>query len=203
MKTILLSAAAALLLASCSSTDKKENTTGDGDTAVLQGRDQTVDNDGQKGEMGSPNDNANWADIDFIGAPAVKYDEITDRDIDVRGNDQYGIYGLGENVLFNTGESTIRPDAEARLKTVAGSINQRYGGGRVKIYGFTDAEGSEAANMQLSQARAEAVKTYLSSNGIDAGRVSVHAKGEAGPVASNATEAGKQQNRRVQIVARK
>lgn len=201
---LLLPAAALLLMASCASTDKKENTTGNEDTAVLLTRDKTVDNDDQPGETGSASDDANWNDIDFTGAPAVKYSEITDRDIEVRGNESYGIYGLGENVLFNTGESTLRSDAEGRLRSIAASINQRYGGGRVKIYGFTDAEGSDAANMQLSQARAAAVKTWLQSNGnIAADRLSVHAKGESGPVASNATDAGKQQNRRVQIVAKR
>ena len=53
-----------------------------------------------------------------------------------------------------------------------------------------------------SKQRADAVKGWLQSNGIDAGRISVNAIGEARPVASNSTEAGRQQNRRVEIVAR-
>src|SRR5829696_7133193 len=56
-------------------------------------------------------DGDNWNDVDF-NAPAVSYDEITDRNIDVRGNNNYGIYGLGENILFDEGKSTIRSSAE-------------------------------------------------------------------------------------------
>jgi len=204
MKYTTLLAAAALSLAACSETSKKENTTGHEDTAVLLQNDATVKNDGQPGESGSPNDDANWNDIDVIGAPAAKYDEVTDRGITVRGTDNYGVYELEESVLFNTGEASIRPDAEAKLKSIAASINQRYNGGRVRIYGFTDATGSAQSNQQLSQQRAEAVRTWLSSNGnMPADRLSIQAMGESGAVASNNTEAGKQQNRRVQVVARK
>lgn len=204
MKYGILSAAiVALGLASCSETNKT-GTTGDADTAVLLQNDATVNNDGQPGEMGSPNDDANWNDIDVIGAPAAKYDEITDRGITVRGNENYGVYDLEENVLFNTGEATIRSDAEARLKSIAGSIKQRYDGGRVRIYGFTDAQGGAEMNKELSQKRAEAVRMWLQSNAsMPADRLSIQAMGESGAVATNTTEAGKQQNRRVQIVARK
>lgn len=200
---ILAAAVIALGMTACTESNKK-GTTGDADTAVLLQNDETVKNDAQPGEMGSPNDDANWNDIDVIGAPAAKYDEITDKGITVRGNENYGVYDLEENVLFNTGEATIRPDAEARLKSIAGSIKQRYDGGRVRIYGFTDASGSAQANQQLSQQRAEAVRMWLQSNAsMPADRLSIQAMGESGAVATNTTEAGKQQNRRVQIVARK
>lgn len=201
---VLTAALLSLSLASCSETNKTGNETGDADTAVLLQNDATVKNDGQPGEMGSPTDDANWNDIDVIGAPAAKYDEVTDRSITVRGTENYGVYDLEENVLFNTGEASIRTDAEAKLKSIAASINQRYNGGRVRIYGFTDAQGSAESNKQLSQQRAEAVRTWMQSNAnIGADRLSIQAMGESGAVASNSTEAGKQQNRRVQIVARK
>ena len=72
----------------------------------------------------------------------------------------------------------------------------------MRVYGFTDAQGSAGYNKELAQQRADAVKSWLSSNGIDAGRISVNAIGEGQPVATNNTEAGRQQNRRVEIVAR-
>ena len=200
---ILATAVIALSMTACTESNKK-GTTGDADTAVLLQNDETVKNDGQPGEMGSPNDDANWNDIDVIGAPAAKYDEITDKGITVRGNENYGVYDLEENVLFNTGEATIRPDADARLKSIAGSITQRYNGGRVRIYGFTDATGDAGMNKELSQKRAEAVRMWLEKNAnMSAGNLSIQAMGETGAVATNTTEAGKQQNRRVQIVARK
>lgn len=144
---------------------------------------------------------ADWNGVDF-NAPAASYDEITDKAINVRGSGAYGIYGLGENVLFDEGKATIRPDAEANLKQIVSSIDKRYNGGDVRVYGFTDAKGSAGYNEQLAQQRADAVKAWLQRAGMDAGRISVNAIGEAQPVASNATEEGRQQNRRVEIVAR-
>lgn len=145
---------------------------------------------------------ADWTGIDF-NAPAVNYDEITDKNINVRGNDGYGIYGLGENILFDENKATIRSDAEANLKQITSSIDKRYGGGEVRVYGFTDAQGSAGYNKDLAQQRADAVKAWMQSNGVDAGRISVNAIGEGQPVATNNTEEGRQQNRRVEIVARK
>ncbi|HVG40452.1 MAG TPA: OmpA family protein [Chitinophagaceae bacterium] len=143
-----------------------------------------------------------WNDIDF-NAPAAKYDEITDKNIDVRGNDRYGIYGLGEDILFDEGKSTIRTDAEANLKQITSSISKRYNGGDVRIYGHTDATGSAGTNKELSEKRAEAVRNWLVKNGnLAEGNVSLHPAGESRPVATNSTEAGRQKNRRVEIVAR-
>jgi len=142
-----------------------------------------------------------WNGIDF-NSPTLSYDEITDKSINVRGTNSYGIYGLGENILFDEGKAIIRADAAANLNQVTGSINKRYSGGEVRVYGYTDSTGSAGANMELAQQRADAVKGWLQSNGIDAGRISVNAIGEAKPVATNSTEAGRQQNRRVEIVAR-
>lgn len=146
---------------------------------------------------------AGWSTVDW-NAPRAHYEEITDRNIEVRGNDQYTIYGLGENVLFDKDAASIRSGAEGNLKQIAASINKRYQGGEVRLYGFTDATGSEGHNQELSAQRAAAVKDWLSQHGnIAADRISTEAEGESHPVASNATEEGKQQNRRVEIVARK
>lgn len=145
--------------------------------------------------------NDGW-DIDW-NAPAVTYNEITGGDIEVRGNDNYAIYGMEESVLFDTDQATLRSSAADKLKQVAASIQQRYDDGQVRIYGYTDAEGSAGHNKELSKQRAEAVKNWLTQNGIEASKLSVHARGENDPVATNATEEGKQQNRRVEIVARK
>jgi outer membrane protein OmpA-like peptidoglycan-associated protein len=144
---------------------------------------------------------ADWDGVDF-NAPAVNYEEITDRNINVRGNDSYGIYGMDETILFGVDKATIRPEAEANLKEIAASIGKRYNAGDIRVYGFTDAQGSAGYNKDLAQQRADAVKAWLQSNGIDAGRISVNAIGEAQPVATNNTEAGRKENRRVEIVAR-
>jgi outer membrane protein OmpA-like peptidoglycan-associated protein len=69
--------------------------------------------------------------------------------------------------------------------------------------GFADSRGDKSYNKELSAQRAEAVKNYLVKNGnIEAARISVEPMGEAAPVASNATAAGRQENRRVEIAVR-
>lgn len=144
-----------------------------------------------------------WNDIDF-NAPAVAYDEITDKNINVRGNDNYGIYGVGETVLFDEGKSTIRSGAEANLKQIAESMGKRYNGSNVRVYGYTDAVGSAGYNKELAEQRAEAVRAWLVKSGnVTESNISVHPVGESQPVATNSTEAGRQQNRRVEIVTGK
>lgn len=147
------------------------------------------------------NTDGGWNSIDF-NAPSMSYDEITGKDVDVRGNANYGIYGLGENILFDEGKATLRSDAAANLQQVVSSIDKHYKGGDVRVYGYTDATGSAGANKELAQQRADAVKGWLESNGIESSKISENAIGEARPVATNSTEAGRQQNRRVEIVAR-
>lgn len=144
-----------------------------------------------------------WGDIDF-NAPAAAYDEITNKNINVRGNNNYAIYGLGENILFDEGKNTIRTDAAQNLKQIGGSINKRFKGGLVRIFGYTDSIGSKGYNKELATQRAEAVRTWLVQNGnISENNISLQPVGEAHPVASNASEQGRQQNRRVEIVVRK
>lgn len=70
------------------------------------------------------------------------------------------------------------------------------------MYGFTDSKGSAESNKQLAEQRAEAVQSWLAKNGISKDKVSVHPIGEGQPEASNSTAEGRQQNRRVEIVAR-
>ncbi|HVF80612.1 MAG TPA: OmpA family protein [Flavisolibacter sp.] len=176
--------------------NKDENKVADTNSAT------TVTGDSGTNQSTSNNTaSADWNSVDF-NAPAANYEEITDRNINVRGNNNYGIYGMDETVLFDENKATIRPQAEANLKQIAGSIGKRYNGGEVRVYGFTDAQGSAGYNKDLAQQRADAVKGWLGSNGFDASRISVNAVGEAQPVATNSTEAGRQQNRRVEIVAR-
>ncbi len=143
-----------------------------------------------------------WNDVDF-NAPAATYPEIKDSNITVRGNNNYGIYGLGENILFDEGKATLKADAEQNLKQIAASIEQRYKGADVRVYGYTDAIGSAGYNKELAEQRAQAVSDWLSKNGnIGKDKISMQPVGEERPVATNATSEGRKQNRRVEIVAR-
>jgi len=146
---------------------------------------------------------AEWDAINF-DLPASTYEEITDAEINVRGNDEYAIYSVDETILFGTDQSTIKDQAAQKLQQIATSMGQRFNGGRIRIYGYTDAQGSASYNKELAEQRAAAVQTWLVQNGnINADNVSLHPVGESRPVASNATAAGRQQNRRVEIVVRR
>lgn len=189
------------LMRSCNSNKGKEGATDStasassrSDTSASAGVGTTTDSSGAKGLA--------WGDVDF-NAPAASYAEITDKNINVRGNNNYGIYSLGENILFDEGKSTIRSDAAKNLKQVAASVEKRYKGGAVRVFGYTDAVGSAGYNKELAEQRATAVRDWLVKNGnISEDRISIQPVGEARPVASNSTEQGRQHNRRVEIVAR-
>jgi outer membrane protein OmpA-like peptidoglycan-associated protein len=143
----------------------------------------------------------NWDIVDF-DAPVATYEEITDSSISVRGNDEYTIYGLGENILFATNKNSIQPDAEKQLKQVSSSLNKRFKNVDIAVYGNTDATGNADQNKALGEKRAEAVKEWLIKNGnIDSSKITIHSKGQSDPVASNATAKGRHMNRRVEIVA--
>ena len=142
----------------------------------------------------------NWDSVDF-NAPDATYEEITDTSISVRGNDKYTIYGLGENILFETGKDQVQGSAKTKLDQISKSIKKRFSGYWVAVYGNTDSTGDAQQNKELSNKRAESVKKWLIENAdVSQDRISVGALGEEEPVASNATEKGRKMNRRVEIV---
>jgi outer membrane protein OmpA-like peptidoglycan-associated protein len=142
-------------------------------------------------------------DVDF-NAPAANYDEIKDKDITVRGTGGYAIYSLGGNILFDVDKSTIRADAASKLRQITASLGKRYADGEIAVYGYADTSGDQSHNKQLSEQRAESVKNWLVKNaGLSQDHITLHPMGESNPVATNATEQGKRENRSVQIVARK
>lgn len=103
-------------------------------------------------------------------------------------------------ILFDVNAAVIKPESYGTLKDIAGVL-QDNANVRVKIIGHTDADGDAAKNLALSKKRAEAVKNILQSEfKIDGSRMETDGKGAADPVASNATSAGKAQNRRVEFV---
>lgn len=105
---------------------------------------------------------------------------------------------LGD-VLFDTGSSTLKAGAESVLDRLAAFMrdNPEH---RLLIEGHTDSRGSDAYNIVLSDDRADAVADGLLERGISPNRMEIRALGEAYPVATNETAAGRQENRRVEIV---
>jgi OmpA-OmpF porin, OOP family len=103
-------------------------------------------------------------------------------------------------ILFETNAATIKPESNGVLKEVADAIKGNGGMG-VKIIGHTDSDGTDAANLELSKKRAEAVKTTLINNWkIEAVQLETDGRGEAQPVGDNKTKEGKAQNRRVEFL---
>src|SRR5690606_21598287 len=101
-------------------------------------------------------------------------------------------------IFFDFDRSDLTPLAERSLEVLA-EILINYPGYNVRLVGHTDALGSDAYNQTLSERRADAARTYLMMSGVRPSRIVAWGMGEAEPVASNATEAGRQQNRRVEV----
>lgn len=105
-----------------------------------------------------------------------------------------------QGILFDTGSDKLRPESTPTLEEIAAMLEQ-HPELRVRIEGHTDAVGDDAANLQLSDRRAAAVKDYLiTKKGVEAGRLEPQGLGETVPVGSNDTPEGRQQNRRVELV---
>ena len=103
------------------------------------------------------------------------------------------------DVLFDTGKSTLRPEAREKLAKISGIV-LAYPDLRLAIEGNTDSVGSDAMNQALSEQRAGSVRDYLAKENIPAASMTSRGFGKTQPVASNDTAEGRQQNRRVEMV---
>jgi outer membrane protein OmpA-like peptidoglycan-associated protein len=132
-----------------------------------------------------------------VGLQAQERAEVL-RELGARSTERGTVVTLGD-VLFDTGSANLNPGGMqqiARLSTyLAANPSQT-----VRIEGHTDSQGSATYNEALSQQRAASVRAGLVAAGIDPARVTAMGMGEALPVASNDTAAGRQQNRRVEII---
>ncbi|WP_193408576.1 OmpA family protein [Tardibacter chloracetimidivorans] len=108
------------------------------------------------------------------------------------------LLNMPSGITFDTDSYSIKPEFRTTLDNIAstlGSYNQTY----VDVYGHTDSTGADAYNMTLSRNRAESVAGYLATHGVARARIGTQGFGETQPVASNDTDAGRAQNRRVEI----
>jgi outer membrane protein OmpA-like peptidoglycan-associated protein len=103
------------------------------------------------------------------------------------------------DVLFDTGKQTLRPAAREKLAKISG-IMLAYPGLKLGIEGNTDSVGGDVYNQGLSEKRAESVRSYLAEEGIPGASMTALGLGKTQPIASNDTAAGRQQNRRVELV---
>ncbi len=105
---------------------------------------------------------------------------------------------MPNSITFNTNDSAMKTSANAVLDSVA-EVAKEYNKTRLQVIGYTDSTGNDKINIPLSERRAASVANYLALRGVDGARISAYGAGASNPIASNATEEGKAQNRRVEI----
>lgn len=124
-------------------------------------------------------------DPQLNGCPPVK---VTEKAIEIT-----------EQVHFEFGLATLRSESDSTLKSIAKALRDNPDIQKLSIEGHTDERGSDALNLNLSRARAEAVRAWLVAHGIEAERLSTKGFGKTRPIADNATDEGRERNRRVEF----
>lgn len=119
-------------------------------------------------------------------------------ELQAKKTERGAVVTLGD-VLFDFDRATLRSGAQQNLYRLVTFLNDDPER-ELLIEGHTDSVGSESYNLDLSQRRAQSVRDFLASNGIAASRMAVRGFGKARPIASNESDAGRQQNRRVEVV---
>jgi outer membrane protein OmpA-like peptidoglycan-associated protein len=107
---------------------------------------------------------------------------------------------LSGGVIFQSGKSTLNPNARAKLDEVARALAHQDKDSKILIEGHTDSVGTDEKNQQLSEARANEVKKYLATRGISEDRLTTAGFGESQPIADNKSPEGRANNRRVEII---
>jgi outer membrane protein OmpA-like peptidoglycan-associated protein len=109
-------------------------------------------------------------------------------------------YAAGvEDVLFSSGRADLKPAAIGNLSRLV-TFLARYRDRSLSIQGHTDSLGDEEGNQELSERRANSIKAYLVSQGIESTRLLAIGKGQSDPIAGNDSRAGRQQNRRAEVI---
>jgi outer membrane protein OmpA-like peptidoglycan-associated protein len=108
------------------------------------------------------------------------------------------ILNMPSNITFGVDSASVQPQFNETLVSV-GLVLRKFNKTIVDVYGHTDSTGSDSYNLDLSQRRAVAVATILANQGVDRRRFFIEGRGKSDPIASNATESGRAQNRRVEI----
>ncbi|WP_316798844.1 OmpA family protein [Pedobacter frigidisoli] len=125
--------------------------------------------------------------VDGSGCPLPKMDTTAAATSNVTGF---------EKIAFDFNSSVLKTESYPTLDKLSSTL--RENGGKVTVNGYASSEGTAAYNLKLSKDRANSVKTYLVNSGVNASQVATKGLGEANPIASNDTEEGRIQNRRVE-----
>jgi outer membrane protein OmpA-like peptidoglycan-associated protein len=207
IKTILAGTAAVVLLAACESPQGDLSRT---QTGALTGA-------AIGGLLGATSRSSDRLGATMVGAAAGAVGggiigQVLDRQAaelrrdlgpgtDVRNTGQEIIVTMPQDILFAVDSAQLRPDLRADLQVIAANL-RRNPDSIIRVVGHTDSTGSLDYNMRLSERRADSVAAELIQNGVPGQRIITQGMGPQQPVASNATAAGRAQNRRVEIVIR-
>ena len=123
---------------------------------------------------------------------------VSNPNISITNNGNELVVTMPEGILFAIDSATLNSTLQNDLRAVAANL-QRYPNSTIQVLGHTDNTGTAAYNFDLSQRRAQAVANVLVGSGVSSGRIQAIGRGEANPIASNLSEAGRAQNRRVEI----
>jgi len=110
--------------------------------------------------------------------------------------------GSLKGVFFETSSARLTQNSQVVLDNAAAEL-KRYPNLAVEVQAYTDSRGSDALNLKISEERAQSVRNYLLSKGVNADKVTAKGYGEANPIATNDTAEGRAQNRRVELVVKK
>jgi len=136
-----------------------------------------------------------------IAAAEAKAQETANRLAElgtVKKDERGTVLTLSGTLLFSSGQATLLPSAQLKLNEVADALKESNN--TFLIEGHTDGKGSDGFNQELSRRRAEAVREYLASRGVNSDKMRTVGLGESRPIADNATSEGRANNRRVEIV---
>ncbi len=207
MKKILISLAAITLLVGCSSA-KKTDTVNNMEATLARVEQENSDVqkmiEGYKTDIQSSKETISSLESDINAIDAfINPETVFDKDgvIIKQERDSLTLI-MPTDVVFDFNKASIKKEFKPMLDTVAEALNI-YTSLEVKIDGHTDNVGEYNYNMSLSKKRAESAKKYLVSKGVDNSRVATEGFSFSKPVASNATQEGRDKNRRIEVILKK
>jgi OOP family OmpA-OmpF porin len=165
--------------------------------ADLQGVINDADGDGVADKFDKCPGTTSGVVVDGAGCPLVAPAPVVREKVIITESDRRVVADAIRNLEFDVNKSTIRAKSYPTLNRVADLLKSKSFS--LRLAGHTDSQGSDALNMALSKDRAESIKAYLVSQGVNASRVEATGYGETQPIASNKTAAGRQKNRRVEF----
>ncbi len=207
MKKLLISLAAVTLLVGCSSA-KKADTLNNMETSLARVEQENADVqemiEGYKSDIQSAKATISSLESDINAIDAfVNPETVFDKDgVIIKQERDTLTLIMPTDVVFDFNKATIKNEFKPMLDTVAEALNI-YTALKVKIDGHTDNVGEYNYNMNLSKKRAESAKNYLVSKGVDTKRIETEGFSFSKPVASNATQEGRDKNRRIEVILKK